>query len=238
MIGVPAFFFLYHTPTCDDGVQNQNEKGIDCGGVCSRLCRSDIADPIVLWQRAFQVQPGFYSVVAYIQNPNTITEVHDISYKFQLRDDKNAVIAERTGHTFIPANQTFAIFESSLRTGGKIADRTTFEFTAQPVWTQLPEGQKAPNVSVSQTDFYQSATATPQLTAVVTNNDTSAINRVEVVTILSDALGTAIGASRTYIDNLSAGGSYPITFTWPHQFTVPVVGKEMIVRVYPPSALQ
>lgn len=74
VIGVPLFFVLYKTPTCFDGKQNQNEKGIDCGGVCTRLCSSDIANPIVLWQRSFVVTDGVYNAVAYVQNPNVLAK--------------------------------------------------------------------------------------------------------------------------------------------------------------------
>ena len=36
------------TATCDDGIQNQNEEGIDCGGLCSKQCRIK-SSTIFLW---------------------------------------------------------------------------------------------------------------------------------------------------------------------------------------------
>ncbi|HLC55763.1 MAG TPA: hypothetical protein VJJ23_00830 [Candidatus Nanoarchaeia archaeon] len=36
------------TATCDDGIQNQNEEGIDCGGSCGKQCRVK-SSTIFLW---------------------------------------------------------------------------------------------------------------------------------------------------------------------------------------------
>ncbi len=127
-IGVPTYFFFHHTPTCEDGVQNQDEKGVDCGGMCKRLCVSDISNPIVLWQRVFQVAPGVYNAVAYIQNPNVQIEVAKVPYTFKLYDANNVLIIQQSGTTFIPADQTFAIFEPSIRTGSRVPVRAINQY--------------------------------------------------------------------------------------------------------------
>ena len=38
---------FYRAPTCNDRVQNGDEKGIDCGGSCKNLCTSDALTPVV-----------------------------------------------------------------------------------------------------------------------------------------------------------------------------------------------
>ena len=38
-----SFFLLLNKPeTCSDKIQNQNEKGIDCGGVCPNKCSEQV----------------------------------------------------------------------------------------------------------------------------------------------------------------------------------------------------
>ena len=34
--------FIKHTPTCSDIIKNQNERGTDCGGVCTHMCSFDV----------------------------------------------------------------------------------------------------------------------------------------------------------------------------------------------------
>src|SRR5689334_8843952 len=50
LLSVPVFFFAAcnkddddDTPTCNDGIQNQGETGVDCGGPCA-ACASMLCD--------------------------------------------------------------------------------------------------------------------------------------------------------------------------------------------------
>ncbi len=231
-VSIPLFFFFYKTPTCTDGVKNQDEKGIDCGGVCTRLCPSDIAAPIVMWQRSFMVTPGVYSAVAYIQNPNVLTRVDDISYEFHLYDANNVLIGVRTGRTFLPANKTFAVFESGIQTGGRVAVRTSFDFTEAPSWMQNSASYKEPIV-LAENVTMSNDLSLPRIDAIIQNTSLDPIGTVGVVAIIYDADNNAIAASRTIVQNLAKQSSQPVTFTWPAPFSSPVVRKEIIVSVYP-----
>src|SRR6185295_8768478 len=81
-----AFFLTYpyfHQPaTCFDLRQNGTETGIDCGGSCPFACAAQL-DPIsILWSRAFQVLPGRYNAVAYLENHNKNSAVVKVTYRF------------------------------------------------------------------------------------------------------------------------------------------------------------
>jgi len=232
VVGVPLFLFFHKTPTCFDNAKNQDEKGIDCGGVCTKLCSSDISVPIVMWQRAFPVSFGVYNVVAYIQNPNVLTRVDDIGYVFRLYDKDNAMITERTGRTFLPANQAFAVFEAGIKTGTRIPTRTSFEFTEVPVWIQNTANYKEPSVVVENITF-SSDSSLPRINASIRNLSFDSIRTLSAVAVVYDAADNAIAASRTIVENLAAKSSSSVTFTWPTQLPNPAVRKEIILRVYP-----
>ena len=57
--------FLERDETCVDGIQNQDETGIDCGGICVTACLDQISDLKVLWSRVFYVDVGVYDAVAF-----------------------------------------------------------------------------------------------------------------------------------------------------------------------------
>src|SRR3989344_3830217 len=65
LVGYP---YLNKPPTCNDGKQNGDESGVDCGGLCLRACIGEVDIISILWSRAFQVVPGRYNAVAYIEN--------------------------------------------------------------------------------------------------------------------------------------------------------------------------
>ncbi len=60
--------FIKHEPTCFDQKQNQDERGIDCGGICSIMCLADTKPLIPLWTRPIKITGDVFSVVSYIEN--------------------------------------------------------------------------------------------------------------------------------------------------------------------------
>lgn len=236
VVGVPLFFYFYKAPTCFDNAKNQNEKAVDCGGVCTRICSSDILAPIIMWQRVFQVSPGIYNAVAYIQNPNVLNRTDNVGYTFRMYDKDNAMITQRTGRTFLPANQTFAVFEAGIKTGTRIPMRTSFEFTEPISWSQNPLDYKEPSVTAENITMTNDLTY-PRIDLSVRNLSLNIIKTIGVVAIVYDAEDNAVAASRTIVEGLQPQSIAPVTFTWPTQFSSPAVRKEIILRTYPAGAV-
>lgn len=220
---IPLFFFLYQKPTCFDGRENGDERGVDCGGSCTILCSSDALDPLVRWSRAFKVSPGVYSAVAYIENPNVSSET-TAAYKFTFFDNKNTVIAERTGSVYIERGSTFALFEPNVLTGTNVPTRVSFSFVGDPVWKVNKSEIAKLNVPEK---FLKNEDTKPRVDVVVTNDSIKPVKNVEVTALVYDNNQNAIGASRTFINSIPNGGQESVTFTWPYPFET----KEAVCRV-------
>lgn len=216
LVGVPIFFLFYRAPTCSDGRQNSDETGIDCGGGCQLLCTAEIKEPISRWDpRVFETAPGLVSVLAYLENVNATAEVSSAPYSFKLYDAESILITERFGKTFIPKGQTFAIFEPNIEMGERKAVRAIFSFTAPLVWirdTGEPSDIKIVDKKLS------NEKTTPRVEAKVRNDSLDRVKNIDLTAIVYDGGGTAIAASKTYIDELDKGESQTIVFTWPSQF--------------------
>ena len=102
-------------PTCFDNEQNQDERGVDCGGICSLVCTTDAQPIAAMWQRALPVTPDVYNVVSYVQNMNVAASAQNVPYTFLIYDKDNILITERSGVAMIPPNQRIAIFESGIK---------------------------------------------------------------------------------------------------------------------------
>lgn len=210
------FFALYYEPaTCTDGTQNDSELGVDCGGVCERLCAFEAAPLKVLWSRSFEVSPGRYNAVAYIENPNRHAGVREIRYVFRVVDQANTIIVERQGVTFITANGISPVFESDIRTGDSVPARTFFEFLDEPQWYRADTSEGA--LAVTGTRLLDTATR-PRIDATVVNNSLEQYKNIEVVGVVFAADGNAVAASRTVVDVLPKNSSAPLVFTWPRPF--------------------
>ena len=226
--------FFYKAPNCFDGVMNGAETGIDCGGACQKICSAEAVAPLVLWARALPVTQSVYNAVAMVKNQNVNASAQSISYSFSLYDDKNLLIAERTGTTFLEPGATAAIFEPSIIVGGRPPTRTFFKFTSEPDWQRTSE---APRILISGETLLD-VSSSPRVTALAQNSGFTDIPEATLIAILYDESDNAIAVSKTVVASLAAQKTASVAFTWPSPFTAPVARIEIIPRVAPETTPQ
>ncbi len=217
ILGTPTGFFIYKKmqkpASCFDGVQNQDERGVDCGGICKIACFDHVkSDPDIQWSRAYYVAPGVYNLVAYIQNPNVDYVSQPAKYIFRVYDDKNVLIATREGVAAIPTAKIFPIFEATIETGNSIPKLVTFEFVEPVTWLEY-FGNK-PELEVIEQRLSRTDTS-PKIDAKIKNKTINTYRSVEVIAIIYDEKGNGALASRTYIDKIGDKEEKDIVFTWP-----------------------
>ncbi len=231
IIAAVIFSSTFFKPaTCRDNKQNQGETGIDCGGPCQLLCKTETREPIVRWQRFFRASPGVYSAVAYVENPNPHSVAYAVPYSFRIYDAKNVLITERKGTTSIAPTGITPVFEGGITTGERLPSYVSFEFVGRPVW--LSRSTQAPNITVSNQKLNLN-TATPTFEAVISNPTLLAIPKFDVVAVFFNANGTAFAASKTVVDRLEGGQKAPVTFSWREPFTEQAVKIDVIPRLFP-----
>jgi len=222
-----SFGAFYEAPTCFDEKQNSDEEGIDCGGSCDRVCGFQAVDPIVLWNRFFEVAPGYYSALALIENPNTNTHADPIPYTFKIRDKENVLIYERKGQTGIPQERLLPIFETGIITGERFPVRSTFEFDRAPDWQRTDS--ERPRITFSGT-VLSKEDALPRLRTTIQNESIEPVSDIILVAVLSGADGNAVAASQTVVSYLGAGAQESVVFTWRQPFAVPITSIDIIPK--------
>jgi hypothetical protein len=201
--------FFNYAPTCFDGKQNGTERDIDCGGGCALVCRQDARSPVVLWNRSFLVGQGTYTAAAYVQNPNIGAGAKRVPYSFQLFDEKNALVVERTGVVDIPPVQTVPIIDANINVGNRTVTRALFAFGTDPVWYKV---SNVSSLRVSNQFLAQDAT---ELRATINNDTGIDASKVTVVAVLFDGAGVARAASKSLLSKVPRRGSQNVIFTWP-----------------------
>ena len=172
---------------------------------------------------------GVFNAVAYIENPNSSAGAENVGYVIKVFNQDGISMYERHGTTVIPAKRGVPVVESGINLGGQTPSRIEFRLDNSIVWKR--EEVKETPLSVSNI-VLTNATSTPRLVAQVENKDVKSYKNVEVVAILYDEEGNAIGASRTYADSLNAGSSVSLTFTWPIPFTKTPARIEVIPKLF------
>lgn len=215
-LGAYGFFAFYNAPDCFNNAKDGDERDIDCGGRCARVCRADIQAPIIQFARAVKVKDEVWGAVAYGENRNAGAGSRKAPYVFKLYDANNLLLYERHGTAFIPPRKVFAVFEGKMFGGSRIPTRAVFEFEEEPVFERMTE----PLLTLDTKDFEADAHGS-SLRVLVTNPTRSVVEGIEVTALLFGTDGNVFGASATFIPTLSAGRSSTLIFTWPQELEHP-----------------
>lgn len=214
-----SFFwkYWYRAPLCNDGIKNGDEVGVDCGGSCSLICKNYAIAPIIRWDpRIFEISPGAWSVLVYVENPNTDAEATYLPYTFTLYDSNNQIIATRTSATILPQRKTVGIFEGPINLPQNVRPRRAiFEIGSNVVWQK--DSLAYPELEVKHSPLTRTDSA-PRIEAQVTNRSIEEVRNIELVVSVFDGKDNAIAASRTFIDRIAKNESKDVFFTWPKPF--------------------
>jgi hypothetical protein len=226
LLGVAVWFSnFYRAPSCTDGIKNQDELGIDCGGVCLKLCTAPRVS--ALWARSVIVAPGVYHAVAMVKNPETNAGTVSLPYKFSLYDADNVLIAERSGTMFLYPGDVVPLLEPDIVTGNRVPVRTIVDF-GTAVWQHTDPVSNPLRLVTQNLD-----TASLRLTAHIQNTSALTIPRETLTALLYDANGTLIAASQTKVNALPGHAEKDIFFTWQQAFPGTVVKTDVISRLDP-----
>ena len=202
---------FYAEPTCYDGKFNAEERGVDCGGACQKICAFDVKPPSVQWSRSFKVTDGRYNAVAYVENNNRTAATLEVPYTMSLYDAQG-LIAQRTGTTILPPDSVYPVFEDRIFTEERIPTQTIMELGEVDLWVNADKGRE--QFAVQSRELF-SADSDPRLDAKIYNNALTPAAQVEVVATIIDSKGNALTASRTFVDNFAPRSTETAVFTWP-----------------------
>ncbi len=214
------FFFIYKPrPTCFDGIQNQDETGVDCGGTCIRVCSENVSPLNFLWARPVIIGDNNYSVVSLFENKNVNLVAKNLDYSIKLFNSQNQLVGERMGIVKnVWPREPLIIFESNIQTNGSVV-RSLVELK-EDIWWEETKVEKPPvlvNFKSFQSEPY------PRVTATISNDSARHLTEIDVYVVISDYERNVFAASATLVDSLPGDTSREIFFTWPRQFlTYPV----------------
>lgn len=224
---------IFVEPTCSDGKKNGKETGIDCGGMCSIVCKHEAYNPVVLWSRAFNITGSAYNLVAYVENSNIDSALKSASYEFRIYDENNNIIGTKKGSTFLPSNGKFFIFGPRFDSGNSKVKSVVFDFTSELVWYKsYPTINKLP-IYVNNVSF-ESDINSSALKATINNDSIYNIFNFDIIAVLYDVDGNAINASKTFKDKLLKGNKSELVFTWPKGIEESTVIKKEITFLVNP----
>lgn len=215
VLAVILVITLPKEPTCSDGLMNQDESGIDCGGTCAYLCSADLAQPSVSYIRALE-QNGRIDVVALVKNNEPSASVRGAHYTVELYSPEGAPLASAEGVMDLAPGEEVPVFIPGIAPTGLVIGRAFLSFDDATLNFVYDDSSRAlPRADATQVMNVESE---PRVTASVFNPSARLLRDVVVIAVVRDTEGAIMAASQTLIDTLGAQAAENVVFSWNEPF--------------------
>ena len=218
---------FYKAPSCSDGIQNQGEAGIDCGGPCPYLCVDQERPPTVLFTKAIPNGAGRTDVVASIENINATAAAKNVPYTVTLYGANQVFVQQTTGTIDLPPATTVPVFIPGISSGNQ--NITNVFLTIDPStiqwFTMTNDSGSKPVVS---NITLGGTTAAPRIDAILSNASVLTLSNVQVIVLVHNSQNEVIAASQTLLSRIPAQGQATATFTWNAAFSSVPAAIEVI----------
>ncbi|TAJ88391.1 hypothetical protein EPO44_15560 [bacterium] len=218
-----SHFHPYVAPgTCFDGIQNQNETGIDCGGVCSScasVTQSFLQKIQVHWTKTFEAQAGVYDLAAEIQNPNFTYGSEDVEYHFEILDSTGKQIQSVPGKTFILPQETRSVVMQAVALQAPPAQAVLHVDAV--LWQRIIGfSNSGIHVDNRQVQIVQNdPNVFARMSGIVANDSPYDLRSIEVNMVAYNASGDPIAVNRTDIQTVKSGEKRQVEVIVPHPFS-------------------
>lgn len=198
-------------PSCSDGIQNQGEVGIDCGGPCSFCPEQPRKNLEIIFTEAIETQDNYVDLVVKIKNPNRDWGADSFSYLFELYDASGNLIVSKEGNSYVLPHETKYAIEQRI-----LADSEIFsvEFKITDIaWQELVDYEEV-ELLVRNLEFKQSENLS-RLTGTLENRSSYDLDKIGIYTVLFDKDSNVLGAGKTEIRTLLSKESRYFEIKWP-----------------------
>jgi hypothetical protein len=214
-----GYRFLVPAPVCTDGVQNGREEAVDCGVVCGILCAAPVQPLENKGVQLIHYGNGSYDAVAHLENPNAAYGALRVDYTLKVVDAAGAELLSRRGRTYVnPAQPRYLVFPLTGVTGQPAGAELQFN-SADVQWGALNVDQAGTVQFPVRREQLEPASNSFRYEATATNRSNFDFDQVDVTVLLSDDVGTLVGAGTTILKTVIAGEERAFVVDWP--FAIP-----------------
>jgi hypothetical protein len=211
---------FFKTPeTCSDGIKNQNEEAIDCGGVCGACAKEIPAAALeVVESTIIYGGPGHSDILVKVHNPNDSYGGVQFSYTVSLKDASGAEIAKKTDTSFILPKETKYLMQIGMETP-QVASSVVVTID-NVEWKSLSGYQESPVINVVHKRYGPVSTGVGfgQADGTLSNESGFDFQSLTLKVILRDAAGKPIAINKTEMRTVVANEQRDFRLIWPSYF--------------------
>ncbi len=218
--------FIERTPTCYDGIHNGAEEGIDCGGTCTEVCKTQASKINILWSRTFEVSSKVSNIAALIENPNRNYNVVGV-YNIRTFNSRGIRVNDFKKEITLEPGERRIIFIPGIMTGEDKIIKTLVDFTEVKSLTE-GEARKMELITTSKIPTIEDGQT--RISLGIRNIGLMPKRDIEVITVLYNQKGETINVGKTFIDYIEKRGDKKVNITWPRELDIENMRIEVFFR--------
>lgn len=200
--------------TCADGIKNQRETEIDCGGECVSCEIKNLAPLEVLGGSSIMGLTNDKAIVLFeLYNPNTTQHVGSVTYRVDILSNNDNVMESFDGLTSLYANERKKIIESRVSIPRKSIAGARITL-GTPEWMSV-EQYARPSFAVTDVKGEFAQNGSVRVSGVAKNNSATTAYDVTLLAIIYDSYGARLFASQVVITSLAGFESQAFSVAFP-----------------------
>lgn len=202
IVGIFLIFYLVFLkpgPSCVNNKLDQNETGVDCGGVCAPCELAKVQPVQVNWVKYFPAVQNRITIAAELANPNINFASPAIPYRFTIYGPFGVKIKTFENSTFIYAGERKYLLESAPF---DFKDITRIDLDlGSPQWLEKQYFIKPAAEPVGiKTEISDSAIS---VSGFVSNKQATALRQIKVAIFLFDQFKQLLMISQTVVNDIA-----------------------------------
>ena len=227
IIGLGIYFLIKPSAsTCFDGIQNQKETDIDCGGPKCGPCE-EAEELVVISADFIPTFPSDFDLVAKVRNPNPDWGVETMNYKFNIYDSDNKLIGYKTGKTYLLPQETKYIIEQRMTI--KMDPLKVDIELSNIIWQELEDFEEI-EIGIKDKRHEITEQGFNKVSGNIENKGSYDLNKIEIAALLFDEDDKLIAVGKTETRAILAGESRYFEIIWPYQ--VPEEVSSFEIKAY------
>jgi len=211
-LGIYTKYLGPPAPTCQDGILNQDEEDIDCGGVACQSCELKNLELEIGEINVVETGENIVTLLIPFTNPSDNYGALNIPYTLSY-SDSNSIPRTIEGKFSVDPGEVGYISEPGVRVSpfGAAASLKLgeFEFTKAKDIPTYQVGIR--NLQVNTLD------EGIEISGVLINDSPSPIRQIKVLAVLKNTAGEVVHAGETLLDNLGAFDRRSVVIRVPHK---------------------
>ena len=219
VLGAVIYFIVSPNPSCQDGVQNQNEQGVDCGGPCFPCISEKTPEDLdILSAEVVHDVDNKYDVAIDVKNLNEIFGASNVSFRIVLEDSSGAEIVNREvkNYFILPKEEKYFIVQGLLADLSPSLVKIDIEDVTWEKFSQYEE----PRLTILNTSYTENPNegGFSKITGTLVNKSGIDFETVKVNAVLLNENGKLLATNYQILNTIRADEQRDFVMFFPHEF--------------------